>query len=76
MNKGIGETAGKVWVILGEKGELNISQIPRLLKTKPQNAYQAVGWLAKEGKIHQEQKDGKTFISLTKEELEAFRNLF
>ena len=76
MNRGIGETAGKVWVVLGEKGELNISQIPRLLKIKPREAYQAVGWLAKEGKIHQEEKDGKAFISLTGEEIEVFKNLF
>ncbi len=76
MDYGIGRAAGKVWVVLGEKGEMNISQIPKLLKTRAHTAYQAVGWLAREGKIREELKDGKTFISLTEEELEAFKKLF
>lgn len=76
MDQGIGGAAGKVWVVLGEKGEMNISRLPKLLKTRTHTAYQAVGWLAREGKIREELKDGKTFISLTEDEMEVFKNLF
>lgn len=72
----IGEAAGRVWAVLGEKGELDISRIPRLLKLKTRTAYQAVGWLAKEGKIHQEEKGGNILVSLTEAELRIFRDLF
>jgi Mn-dependent DtxR family transcriptional regulator len=72
----IGRVAGRVWVILGEKGEINISRLPKILKIKTHTAYQAVGWLAREGKIREEEKDGKTFVSLTREEINSFKNLF
>ena len=48
----IGQTAGKVWKKLKEKDQVNIEQLPRLLKEKSVIAYQAVGWLAREGKIN------------------------
>ncbi len=72
----IGDVAGKVWVMLGEKGETDITRVPKALKITAQTAYQAVGWLAREGKINQEERDGKTFIALTPDEMEAFKGLF
>jgi hypothetical protein len=61
----IGETAGKIWKVLKEKKEVDISQLPRLLKEKSVIVYQAVGWLAREDKIAYRTKAAKTYISLT-----------
>jgi hypothetical protein len=76
MDSATGRAAGKVWVVLGEKGELEAGGLPGILKMSAFTAYQAVGWLAREGKIRQMEKDGKIFISLTEKELEVFSSLF
>ena len=76
MSQLIGETAGKIWIVLGERGETSVPRIPQLLKVSTQIAYQAIGWLAREGKVNHIEKDGKTFISLTREELDIFTGLF
>lgn len=68
MKDKIGETAGKTWKFLKEKGEVNIAQLPRNLKEKSAVVYQAVGWLAREDKIEYRTKATKTFISLAESE--------
>ena len=50
MKAKIGSTAGKVWETLNEKGEVDISRLPKILKEKTLIVYQAVGWLAREDK--------------------------
>ena len=69
----IGEMAGRVWETLGEKEEVAVSRLPQILKEKGEIVYQALGWLAREGKIDFHRKEGKTFASLTQEECEIFR---
>lgn len=64
----VGETAGKIWGILRQKEEINISNIPRMVKEKSDIAYQALGWLAREEKIIYNDKNNKVYISLTEEE--------
>ncbi len=74
MNKEkIGEAAGLVWETLNNKGEVNIAQLPRLLKITSDVAYQALGWLAREDKISYHTKAGKVYISLTEKERELNR---
>jgi hypothetical protein len=68
MKHHIGETAGKIWKILHAKGELNISQLPKLLNEKSMIVYQAVGWLAREDKISYRKEAAKTWISLSDSE--------
>jgi Mn-dependent DtxR family transcriptional regulator len=68
MNVKIGETAGKIWNLLKEKGEVNISQLPRLLNEKSVIVHQALGWLAREDKIEYRIEAGKTYIFLTEKE--------
>jgi Mn-dependent DtxR family transcriptional regulator len=65
MKVKIGETAGKIWNLLKEKGEVNISQLPRLLNEKSVLVHQALGWLAREDKIEYRTEASKTYISLT-----------
>jgi hypothetical protein len=72
MKDRIGEIAGKIWTILGEKQNVDISKLPKILKEKGETVYQALGWLAREDKIKYHTKERKTFVSLTHEECEIF----
>ena len=74
MKDKIGEIAGKIWTILGEKQNVNISKLPKILKEKGEIVYQALGWLAKEDKINYHTKERKTFVSLSHGEREIFKN--
>ncbi len=74
MKDRIGEIAGKIWTILGENQNVNISKLPKLLKENGEIVYQALGWLAREDKIKYHTKDRKTFVSLSNGEREIFKN--
>ena len=74
MKDRIGDTAGKIWRILGEKQNINISNLPKILKEKEEVVYQALGWLAREDKIKYHIKERKAFVSLTHEEDEIFNS--
>jgi hypothetical protein len=74
MKDRIGEIAGKIWTVLGERQDVNISKLPNLLKEKEEIVYQALGWLAREDKINYHTKDRKTFVSLSYEERETLKN--
>jgi len=73
MKTKIGEMAGRVWKTLGEKEEVAVSRLPQLLKENGEIVYQALGWLAKDGKVDFHKKEGKTFVSLSSEEREIFK---
>ncbi len=47
----IGEDAGKVWILLETQGDVNVSSIVKIARIKIQDAYSALGWLAREDKI-------------------------
>jgi hypothetical protein len=64
MTEIIGTTAGKVWQILREQEEADIRRLPRLLDEKPVIFNQALGWLAREGKLEYRERDEKLFVSL------------
>jgi hypothetical protein len=74
MKDKIGEIAGKIWTILGEKQNVEISKLPKILKEKEEIVYQALGWLAREDKITYHKKERKTFVSLSYAEREIFKN--
>ncbi len=50
-NNYIGENAGKVWNILNTCQEIDATYIPKLAGVPWEEAFYAIGWLAKEGKI-------------------------
>ena len=58
---------------MGEKEAIAVSRLPQILKEKGEIVYQALGWLAREGKVDFHKKEGKTFASLSQEEREIFR---
>jgi len=56
MIHSIGETAGKVWTFLNEKGEATLSQLKKGVKADPTLILQGIGWLARENKLRIEKK--------------------
>jgi hypothetical protein len=75
MKQQVIETAGKAWRTLGEKGEVSIIQLPRLLKENEAVTYQALGWLAREDKINYTTRNNVSFVSLVESELKIFKNI-
>ena len=61
-----------MWKTLGEMEEVVVSRLPQVPKEKGEIVYQALGWLAKEGKLDFHKKEGKTFASLSQEQREIF----
>lgn len=74
MKEEVSGCAGKIWKALGENGEINIMHIPAKAVEKPEIAYQALGWLAREDKIIYSQKKNQVFVSLTDCEKEMFKS--
>jgi len=66
MIDSIGNTAGKVWNYLEEKGEANLSQLKKGVKADPNLILQAIGWLAREDKLLIEQKGRQVTYGLKK----------
>jgi len=66
MKDQIGLVAGKVWRTLETKGELTLPQLPKILKESEAMVYQAVGWLAREGKVTYRTERNHTFVSAVK----------
>jgi hypothetical protein len=58
LNEKFGRNAGKVWVALNTRGPLNEATLIRNTKLSENELYAAVGWLARENKIH---KDGNLY---------------
>jgi hypothetical protein len=51
MSEIIGETAGKVWLFLKTNGPAPLHQIQKGISENPAATNQAIGWLAREGKL-------------------------
>jgi Mn-dependent DtxR family transcriptional regulator len=68
MKEKVGETAGQIWDLLKKKGEVNMAEVPKILKEKSTVVHQAIGWLARENKIEYRTADAKIFISLPESE--------
>lgn len=52
-----GETAGKIWRALNEKGPTNKQQLLELTNLPEEDLNAGIGWLARENKISKEGKD-------------------
>jgi len=52
LTEKIGNAAGKVYNVLTNHGEVDVTYISRITKIKTNDAYSAVGWLAREDKIY------------------------
>ena len=68
MTERIGTTAGKVWQVLQKQEEADIRNLPRLLDEKPVIVNQALGWLAREGKLEYREQGDRLFVALNRME--------
>ena len=64
MIQSIGDTAGKVWSYLNEKGEATLSELKMGVKADPNLILEAIGWLAREDKLRIEKKGRYVTYSL------------
>ena len=60
----IGETAGLVWHALDKKGRITLAQLAKEVEAPRDAVMQAVGWLAREGKVEIEESGPKRTIAL------------
>ena len=60
----IGETAGKVWKILAKDGSLSMAKLVKAVGGPRDSVMQALGWLAREGKIWIEEEGRSRIVSL------------
>lgn len=51
MNVEIGSTAGEIWRLLKDRGDMSVSGVVMALNTSQSTAYMALGWLAREEKL-------------------------
>jgi hypothetical protein len=52
----IGQNAGKIWNLLHEHGEIDVSSICKFSKISEKDIFSALGWLARENKIEAKKK--------------------
>ena len=64
MNAEIGRTAGEIWHLLKERGEMSLSGVVMALSTSQSTAYMALGWLAREEKLEFVKKQRGIFVRL------------
>ena len=52
MNDDIGRIAGEIWEYLHSNGEASATRISKAIHEDSTMTHQAIGWLAREGKIN------------------------
>ncbi len=60
----IGETAGEIWTLLSENGPMNLAKLVKAVDEPRDTVMQAIGWLAREGKLIIEDEGRSRIISL------------
>jgi len=63
VNK-IGKTAGHVWEFLNKSGETTLTQLTKNVEGSTNAIHQAIGWLAREDKLHLVKKGKSLKISV------------
>jgi hypothetical protein len=72
MKNEIGEAAGKIWNITGKEGKITLSRAKKITGC-PDLAHMAIGWLAREEKIDFVKEGRATYITLTEEEKNIYK---
>jgi predicted transcriptional regulator len=60
----IGEVAGRVWRVLSENGPLSITKLIKAVDEPRDTVMQAIGWLAREGKLSIDDNGRNRTVSL------------
>jgi len=69
----IGKTAGMVRTYLAKNGKCSLISLHSRLRTDPDRLNQAIGWLARENKIHLTQEDRDKYVCLTEKEIKNYK---
>ena len=59
-----GETAGKIWTVLNEKGAMTLKQIKKAAKINEKDFYLGLGWLLREDKLTIDEEISETTFEL------------
>jgi hypothetical protein len=70
----IGKTAGLVWKQIAKNGKSSLSDLRTQTKTNPEMLNQAIGWLARENKIHINQEAKNIYVWLTEDETKKYKS--
>lgn len=57
LTEPIGSAAGKIWHLLHSQGEVELSQVSKLVSMENGQTFSALGWLAREDKIQFKKAD-------------------
>jgi hypothetical protein len=60
----IGELAGVVWRVLSENGPMTMAKLVKAVGEPRDTVMQAIGWLAREGKINLAEEGHSRVVSL------------
>ena len=63
----IGGASGKVWQALHKDGSLSVAKLVETVELNRDLVMQAIGWLAREGKLHITETKRGRFLSLTEQ---------
>jgi Mn-dependent DtxR family transcriptional regulator len=69
----IGKTSGEIWKFLGKNGKTPLATIAQEMKLKPEITTMAIGWLAREEKVHLSRETKTTYVHLTDEEVTKYK---
>lgn len=64
LKKDIGIDAGTIWRHLSEKGRLSIHEISELTSYRDGFILMALGWLARENKVHFSEKNEALYVEI------------
>ena len=59
-----GETAGKIWTVLNEKGAMTLKQIKKAAKINEKDVYLGLGWLLREDKLTIDEESSEATFEL------------
>lgn len=65
LKENIGIDAGTIWRHLSERGKLSISEIGKLTNCHDGSILMALGWLARENKIHFSKKNEDLYVEVS-----------
>jgi hypothetical protein len=60
----IGDVAGTVWRVLSENGPLSLAKLVKAVDEPRDTVMQALGWLAREGKVDIDDEGRNRMVSL------------
>jgi len=64
LEQAIAECAERILKVLGETGEANVLRLSQQLSERSVITYQALGWLAREGRVLYAQRGNQVYVSV------------